>query len=101
MAFILEQRDALERALQGYVASGNRVGRFAQIELRAVEPVIAQRETQNAQHLVVDGGFSFTAPLLTAGHEHLVVHEARTGHLKIEAVVGCCDAGRRSHPSRT
>ena len=63
VAFVLEQRDAFERALQRNGAIGNGVGGVGGIELRAVGEAVAQLGAQQAQHLVVDGGFLHRAVL--------------------------------------
>ena len=63
VAVILQQGQALQRAVQSNRAISHRVGRVSRIELRTVQEAIAQHGAQQPQHLVVDGGFLHRAGL--------------------------------------
>ena len=90
-AFVLEQRDALKGFLKRERAIGDRVGGVGGIELRARGESVAQLGAQQAQHMLVDGGFFHLAGL-HRGNEVLRVHEFGAGHLEIETVVAGGDA---------
>ncbi len=100
VVLVLEQGDALQRALKRYGAIGDGVGGVRGVELGAVEEAVAQLSAEEAQQLVVDGGF-LDGAVVDGGEQGLGIHEARAGHLEVEAVVGGADACRRSRPSRT
>ena len=55
--------------------------------MRASRESIAKLGAEQAQHLVVDGGF-FDASVLDGGQQIFRVHEFWAGHLQVEAVVG-------------
>ena len=57
VAFVLEQGDALARAIEGDGAIGDGVGGVGGVELGTVEEAVAQHGAEQAQQLVVDGRF--------------------------------------------
>ncbi len=87
MAFVLEEGNALERALKRDGAVGDGVSGVGGIELRAIGEAVAKLGADEAQHLVVDGGLFYLA-ILHSGNEILRVHEFGAGHFEVEAVVG-------------
>ncbi len=87
VAFVLQQSQAFQSPLEGHGPVRDRIRGVGRIPLRPVEEAVAQRVAENAQHLVVDGGFLHRA-VLDGGQQGFGVHEACAGHFQVEAVVG-------------
>ena len=96
---ILEERQALQCAVEGNGAIRDRVGGVGRIELRMVEEAVAQFGAELAHQFVVEGGF-FHRAIFDRGQQSLGVHETRIGHFQIEAVVGRADGVISSVPVR-
>ncbi len=89
-ALVLEQRDALTRALKRHGAVGNRVQRIRTHILRmraGADPLVPQSYAQQAQDLIVDRGFRNFAGA-DRRQQRFLVHEFGIRHLEVESAVG-------------